>query len=61
MDNEKLEELWDLVKTVGHVERLDYEAMVTLGSVFGQMKSEILKLQKENKSLEKRVEMYCDI
>jgi len=51
MDEKKLDELWELVKRVGEIERLDYGAMVTLGSVFGQMRSEIERLQGQEKEV----------
>ena len=47
MNKENLDELWNNVKHIGDIERLDYEAMVTLGSIFGEMRSEIIRLQKE--------------
>lgn len=41
MDKEKLNELWEQVKNIGKVEHLSDDAMLALGSVFGQMSSEI--------------------
>jgi hypothetical protein len=45
MDKEKLDELWKQVEHIGKVERLNYDAMVALGSVFGQMRSAIEELK----------------
>lgn len=47
MDKEKFDELWELVKRVGNIDRVSDDGMMVLGSVFGEMKSEIEKLQKE--------------
>ena len=53
MDEEKLDELWKASKNIitRKVERLEDDAMVALGSVFGQMRSEIEESQRKIKSL----------
>ena len=53
MDKEKLEKLWKMVEYVGEKKGLDFNEMIVFGSVFGQLEEEILRLQKENKELEK--------
>ncbi|WP_209121551.1 hypothetical protein [Alkalihalobacillus sp. BA299] len=45
MNKRELDELWSQVKHVGEVERLEYDAMIVLGSVFGQMQKVILEQQ----------------
>lgn len=58
MDEEKLNELWAEVKHVGKIERLEYDAMVILGSVFGKMKATILEQQKEIEMWKRALEDY---
>jgi hypothetical protein len=41
MDKGKLDMLWKTVESVMDYKRMEYDESVTLGSVFGQMKSEI--------------------
>lgn len=51
MSEEELDKLWRKVERVGMVEHLDYNTMIVLGSVFGEMRSEIVNLQEENDQL----------
>jgi uncharacterized coiled-coil DUF342 family protein len=59
MDKEKLDELWKQVEHIGKVERLNYDAMVSLGSVFGQMRSAIEEIKKENWALHQEIGGYA--
>lgn len=43
MNQEELDKLWAEVKHIGEVEKLDYDAMLALGSVFGKLSAEIRK------------------
>lgn len=52
MDKEKLDELWKQVEHIGNVDHFSYDRMVALGSVFGQMRSEIELLNEKVKWLE---------
>lgn len=45
MTEERLEELWAILTKVIDYNRLNYDAAIAIGSVFGEMKSEIKKLQ----------------
>jgi hypothetical protein len=56
MNKEKLDELWKLVERVGEVDHLGYDAMVALGSVFGQMRKAITDQQKEIERLKEEIE-----
>lgn len=52
MDDKKLAELWKQVEHIGKIEHLDYDAMLALGSVFGQMSAEIKKLKEALETVE---------
>jgi hypothetical protein len=52
MNTERLDELWKQVEHIGEVEHLDYDAMLALGSVFGEMRAEIQRLQDTEKPTE---------
>jgi hypothetical protein len=47
MTKEELDKLWGEVNHICSVLQLEYDARVSLGSVFGRMRTEIEKLQGE--------------
>ncbi|MFQ3543470.1 hypothetical protein Q7A53_05240 [Halobacillus rhizosphaerae] len=56
MNKEELDKLWKQVSHVGEVLNLEYDSMLELGSIFGQMRTEIIRLQGESKMLELHLE-----
>lgn len=56
MDKERLDQLWEQVEHIGKVVRLKYDAMLALGSVFGEMRSTIEKQQEEIERLKSLLE-----
>jgi len=51
MSEEELDKLWREVERIGVVNYLHYNTMIVLGSVFGEMRSEIVNLQEKNDKL----------
>ena len=49
-----LDALWAQVEHIGRVDNFDYDLMVALGSVFGDMRTIIEDQQKEIEGLKKR-------
>jgi hypothetical protein len=57
MDKNELDKLWEQVEHVGKIDHLGYDAMVSLGSVFGKMRKVILEQQEDIKQLETELMM----
>lgn len=53
MTNERLDELWNILSSATNIDRLEYAEAVTIGSVFGEMRAEIVKLRNG--------ECYCQV
>lgn len=58
MDKIKLNELWKQVEHLGKIEHLNDETMLALGSVFGQMSSEIESLERTKQIAAERINSY---
>lgn len=56
MDKEKLDELWKILSSTTNIDKLEYDEAVTIGSVFGQMRNEIERQQKEIAILQSQLE-----
>lgn len=64
MKDEYIVKLWERLSSASSIENLDYDEAVTIGSVFGEMKAEIIRLREivefyaKEETHNKIVEMY---
>lgn len=56
MNKQKLDELWKTLSLATNIDNLDYDEAITIGSVFGQMRTVIEKQQEENERLKQELE-----
>lgn len=62
MNEEKLDELWETLALATNIDDLEYDEAVTIGSVFGQMRTAIEALQAENQRLNRKyIEEYAQL
>jgi SMC interacting uncharacterized protein involved in chromosome segregation len=57
MDKEKLDELWKVLSSATNIGKLHYDEAVTIGGVFGQMRSEIERLKEEIEALREVIDV----
>lgn len=56
MNKKELDKLWKTLSLATNIDNLDYDEAITIGSVFGQMRTVIEKQQEENERLKQELE-----
>lgn len=61
MNKKRLDELWEQVVHIGTIDGFDDDRMMALGSVFGEMRSEIEKLMLQNNRLQEVFDTKAEV